>query len=40
MLIKPQAMAMPSDTKTLPQGKYGPISQSPLPVTGSPWSRR
>ena len=25
MLIKPQAMAMPSDTKTLPQGKYGPI---------------
>ena len=25
MLIKPQAMAMPRDTKTLPQGKYGPI---------------
>ena len=25
MQIKPQAMAMPRDTKTLPQGKYGPI---------------
>ncbi|HEY1269759.1 MAG TPA: hypothetical protein VGH16_21045 [Candidatus Binatia bacterium] len=25
MKIKPQAMAMPRDLKTLPQGKYGPI---------------
>ena len=25
MDIKPQAMAMPQDTSTLPQGKYGPI---------------
>ena len=25
MDIKPQAMAMPKDTSTLPQGKYGPI---------------
>jgi hypothetical protein len=25
MEIKPQAMAMPRDTSTLPQGKYGPI---------------
>ena len=25
MQVKPQAMAMPSDTSTLPQGKYGPI---------------
>ncbi len=25
MEIKPQAMAMPNDTTTLPQGKYGPI---------------
>jgi hypothetical protein len=25
MEIKPQAMAMPKDTGTLPQGKYGPI---------------
>jgi hypothetical protein len=25
MEIKPQAMAMPRDTTTLPQGKYGPI---------------
>jgi hypothetical protein len=25
MEIKPQAMAMPSDTTKLPQGKYGPI---------------
>ena len=25
MDIKPQAMALPKDTSTLPQGKYGPI---------------
>ena len=25
MDIKPQAMAIPKDTSTLPQGKYGPI---------------
>ena len=25
MEIKPKAMAMPTDTSTLPQGKYGPI---------------
>ena len=25
MEIKPQAMAMPQDTTTLPQGKYGPV---------------
>ena len=25
MEIKPQAMALPKDTSTLPQGKYGPI---------------
>jgi hypothetical protein len=25
MEIKPQAMALPQDTSTLPQGKYGPI---------------
>jgi hypothetical protein len=25
MDIKPQAMAMPKDTATLPQGKYGPV---------------
>ena len=25
MTIKPQAMALPKDTSTLPQGKYGPI---------------
>ena len=25
MDIKPQAMAMPKDTASLPQGKYGPI---------------
>ena len=25
MDIKPAAMAMPKDTSTLPQGKYGPI---------------
>jgi len=25
MEIKPQAMAMPGDTASLPQGKYGPI---------------
>src|SRR5215813_1177036 len=25
MEIKPQAMAMPSDTSKLPQGKYGPV---------------
>jgi hypothetical protein len=25
MEIKPQAMAMPRDTKSLPQGRYGPI---------------
>ncbi|HYJ46347.1 MAG TPA: hypothetical protein VEV81_07005, partial [Pyrinomonadaceae bacterium] len=25
MEVKPKAMAMPGDTSTLPQGKYGPI---------------
>ena len=25
MEIKPKAMAMPRDTSTLPQGKYGPV---------------
>jgi hypothetical protein len=25
MEIRPQAMALPSDTSTLPQGKYGPV---------------
>jgi hypothetical protein len=33
MDIKPQAMALPKDTSTLPQGKYGPdLSQN----TGMP----
>jgi hypothetical protein len=25
MEVQPKAMAMPSDTSTLPQGKFGPI---------------